>query len=75
LTDEQLDLIYEHWLLDTKPPGVQDNEYTEPESFHDPDFEESWNDTDESCINKDNNIIPQIDQKSISDVNDWKEVE
>lgn len=57
LTEEQLDLMYCHWLLDNKPikTGIQDQDYQaeedKNESYHDPDFDEEWNRDVEDEIN------------------------
>ncbi len=51
MTEEQYDLLYNHYLLDNKPikVGAQDPEYEgeEPpvvESFADPEFNKVWDD-------------------------------
>ena len=51
MTEEQFDLLYNHYLLDNRPVkvGAQDPEYEgeEPpvvESFADPEFEKVWED-------------------------------
>ena len=46
LTEEQLDLMFQHYLLDAKPvktkKSAEDPDYEEPEHYDDPDFEAEW---------------------------------
>lgn len=46
LTDEQMELLYHHYMIDNKPvkssSSAKDNSYEEPESYHDPDFADEW---------------------------------
>jgi hypothetical protein len=63
LTTEQMDLMYEHFLIDSKPTiGLPTKTYHDPdyakeeniqhdEKYHDPDFDDAWNADDDEELN------------------------
>ena len=74
LTEEQLELMYQHYLLDnpqtsnTKEDtgGTHDPDYLEPDKrYHDPDFDEEWDNID----NHDTKIEPDVNNPE-----EWEEV-
>lgn len=81
MTTEQWDLIYIHFLIDTNQ--------LDKEVFHDPDFDEKWNELEEKDTTDSNdNVVGQDStevvsqgktfEEKIPDINsigDWEEVE
>lgn len=84
--------MYEHWKLDHKPEkrGTQDSGYAQAEQeieyYHDPDFDEAWNQLDEESPSSNVGENAQnggVDQNAstpsqVIDINDksqWEEVE
>jgi hypothetical protein len=71
LTEEQLDLMYEHFLIDAdnllkkKPPTSEDRD-VETEHYYDPDFDEAWNDVEDDT-NFDSNIVGKNPPKPDAD--------
>ena len=79
LTEEQLELMYQHYLIDNPPKAEKTNsahdpEYEEPpEAFYDPDFDEEWEKLGkEEPI--DEHSSEQQNTPSINNPKEWEEV-
>lgn len=79
LTEEQMDLIYEHYKIDNPPPKSSadpdfNNEEVEAvdEHFVDPDFDEVW-DTLEQTEEEGFSAIDSLDPQSMSTQNPKEE--
>lgn len=85
LTEEQLDLMYQHYLIDSKPSKRRnagydpdyDKEESKLERYEDPDFDAAWDATDEE---DNSDIVPQNVPEVLpegfigADSDEWKEV-
>jgi len=84
LTNEQLDLMFIHYLIDTDRLDAEDTTPSQDsESYHDPDFMDEWNEmSSEGCKEMDANSVPQIFDESeevlipekCRGISDWEEV-